>query len=331
MSDPAPLRIGILGAARIAPMALVRPAQEVPGVSLLAVAARDPERARSFARKHGIPRVHPNYDALLCDPEIDAVYNPLPNALHCEWTIRALKAGKHVLCEKPMAANAEEAERMAQAAADAGRLLAEAFHYRYHPLAARLREVIQGGSLGRVQQLEVHMCVPFMIPGDIRYRLDLAGGANMDLGCYVISLLRFLSDAEPEVTCAEARLSSPQVDRCMAAEYRFADGRSARTTCSLFSSSLLRMSARVQGERGELRVFNPFAPHYFHRLKIVTPEGSRVERVRGDSTYTCQLRAFLEAVRNGKPMPTDATDAIANMRVIDAVYERSGLAPRGRR
>ncbi|MCH6562782.1 MAG: Gfo/Idh/MocA family oxidoreductase [Myxococcales bacterium] len=331
MSDPAPLRIGILGAARIAPMALVRPARAVPGVTLLAVAARDPEKARAFARKHGIPRVHPSYDALLCDPEIDAVYNPLPNSLHCEWSIRALRAGKHVLCEKPMAANAAEAERMAQAAADAGRLLVEAFHYRYHPLAARLRELIESGALGRVQHLEAHMCVPFAIPGDIRYRFELAGGANMDVGCYVINLLRFLAAAEPEVTRAEARLSSPQVDRYMAAEFRFADGRTARMTCALFSASLLRMSARVQGERGELRVFNPIAPHFFHRLKVIGPEGSRVERIRGDSTYTYQLRAFLRAVREGKPMPTDATDAIANMRVIDAVYEKAGLRPRGLR
>src|SRR2546422_5295627 len=128
-----PLRFGILGAARIAPMALVRPAQRVPEASVLAVAARDPERARRFAARHGIPRVHPSYDALLADPEIDAIYNPLPNALHAPWTIRALAAGKHVLCEKPFAANAAEAGGMARAAERSGRGLMEAFHSRYHP------------------------------------------------------------------------------------------------------------------------------------------------------------------------------------------------------
>ena len=118
-----PLRFGILGAARIAPMALVRPARRVTEATVLAVAARDPERARQFAARHGIPRVHPSYDALLADPEVDAIYNPLPNSLHAPWTTRALAAGKHVLCEKPFAANAAEAEEMARAAARAGRVL----------------------------------------------------------------------------------------------------------------------------------------------------------------------------------------------------------------
>ncbi|MDP6243823.1 MAG: Gfo/Idh/MocA family oxidoreductase, partial [Myxococcota bacterium] len=130
-----PLRIGTLGAARITPPALVRPARELAGAEVVAVAARDPERARAFAAKHGIPRVHASYDALLADPEIEAIYNPLPNGLHCEWTLRALDAGKHVLCEKPLASNEQEATRMADAADRTGLVVAEAFHWRYHPLA----------------------------------------------------------------------------------------------------------------------------------------------------------------------------------------------------
>src|SRR5881296_1757159 len=155
-----PLRFGILGAARIAPMALVKPARRVPEATVLAVAARDPERARRFAARHGIPRVHQSYDALLADPEIDAVYNPLPNALHAPWTIRALAAGKHVLCEKPFAASVAEARSMAEAATRAGRVLMEAFHYRYHPLFARLRAIIGLGELGTVRHLEAHFCIP---------------------------------------------------------------------------------------------------------------------------------------------------------------------------
>lgn len=329
MSDGAPLRIGILGAARIAPMALVRPARQVPGASVVAVAARDPKRARIFASKHAIPRVHQTYDDLLSDPGIDAVYNPLPNSLHCEWSIRALRAGKHVLCEKPMAANAAEAERMAHVATETGLTLVEAFHYRYHPLAARLKGVIESGELGSVEHIEAHMCVPFLIPGDIRYRYELAGGATMDVGCYVINLVRFLAGSEPEVARAEARLSSPQVDRWMTAEFRFTDGRTAKITCSLCSIALVRLSAIVRGDRAEMRVINPFAPHFFHRLKLRGPKGTVVERAPGDTTYTHQLRAFVQAVRGEAPMPTDAADAIANMRVIDTVYEKAGLLPRG--
>ena len=147
MTNP-PLRFGILGAARIAPMALVRPAREGTGVEVVAVAARDERRARAFARRHRIPRTHGSYAALLADPEVDAVYVPLPNSLHAEWTIRALEAGKHVLCEKPLASNAAEAALVIEAAQRSGRLLIEAFHWRHHPLAARMREIVTSGELG---------------------------------------------------------------------------------------------------------------------------------------------------------------------------------------
>ncbi len=310
-------------------MALLRPARSVPEAAVVAVAARDPQRAQAFATKHGIARTHATYDALLADPEIDAVYNPLPNSLHCEWTIRALQAGKHVLCEKPIAANAAEAERMAEVAAQTGRLLVEAFHWRYHPLAARMKAIIDGGEIGAVRHIEAHFCIPLLRPGDIRYRLDLAGGATMDVGCYAISIVRFLAGAEPEVVRAAARLSSAGVDRAMQADLRFADGRTGRFTCALLSSVLLRASARVRGERGELRVVNPIAPQFYHRLTVRSDAGTRRERLRGEATYTCQLRAFVAAVRSGAPVPTGPADAIANMRVIDAVYTKAGLQLRG--
>jgi predicted dehydrogenase len=324
-----PLRLGLLGAARIAPMALVRPARAVPEAEVVAVAARDRSRAEAFARKHGIPRTCAGYDELIHDPGLDAVYNPLPNSLHCEWTIRALEAGKHVLCEKPLASNAGEAERMAETAEKTGRVLMEAFHWRYHPLAARMQEIVAGGELGRIEHVEASMCLPLILPGDIRYRLDLAGGALMDAGCYAVSAVRFLAGAEPEVVRAEARLSSPGVDRWMRAELRFPDGRSGRVTASLFSATLLRMEARVRGERGELFVRNPFAPQFFHRLTLRSPAGSRVERVRSEPTYTHQLRAFVRAVRGDGTVATDGRHGVANMRVIDAIYRAAGLAPRG--
>jgi predicted dehydrogenase len=328
--DARPVRIGILGAARIAPMALVRPARAVPEAEVLVVAARDRSRAEAFARKHGIPRTCASYDELVLDDGIDAVYNPLPNSLHCEWTIRALEAGKHVLCEKPLASNAEEAARMAETADTTGLVLVEAFHWRYHPLASRMQEIVASGELGRIQHVEAAMCIPMVLPGDIRYRLELAGGALMDAGCYAVSGVRFLAGAEPEVVRAEARLSSPGVDRWMRADLRFADGRTGRVTASLFSAALLRMQARVRGDRGSLYVLNPFAPQFFHRLKVRTTEGSRVERVRSEPTYTHQLRAFVRAVRGEAPVATDGRHGVANMRVIDAIYHAAGLSPRGR-
>jgi predicted dehydrogenase len=329
MPEISPLRIGILGAARIAPMALVRPARRVPEAEVVAVAARDPERARRFAARHGIPTVYESYDALLADPEVEAVYNPLPNALHARWTIRALEAGKHVLCEKPFAATVAEARAMAEAATRAGRVLVEAFHYRYHPLFARLRAIIGSGEIGEVRHLEAHFCVPILRPGDIRYSAELAGGALMDAGCYTVHLLRHLAAAEPEVVSARARWTRHGVDRALSATLRFPDGRTARLSCSLFSRWLLRASARIEGTAGRVLVLNPYAPQFFHRLRVVTAAGSRSERVAGSPTYDCQLRAFVAAVRHGVPVPTDAVDAIANMRVIERLYRAAGRPATG--
>jgi predicted dehydrogenase len=328
-SLPEPLRLGILGAARIAPSALVRPATRVDGVEVLAVAARDVTRAGRFAAKQRIPRVHSGYDALLADPEIEAVYNPLPNGLHCEWTLRALAAGKHVLCEKPLASNEEEARRMAEAAERAGLVLMEAFHWRYHPLAARLREIIDSGELGAVRHIDVATCVPMPLPGNIRFRYELGGGSMMDIGSYAVHILRFLAGSEPEVISAEARFSSPDVDRWMRAEHRFPDGTTGTTTASLMSARLLQISAKVEGESGRLSVFNPLAPHVYHHVRVKTRDGSRTERVAGDATYTCQLRAFRDAIRTGTPPATDGWDGVANMRVIDSVYRKAGMKVRG--
>jgi len=329
MNGNTKVRLGLLGAARIAPAALIRPARAVPGAWVVAVAARDPGRARAFAQRHGLLRVHETYEDLIQDPELDAVYIPLPNSLHAQWSIRALQAGKHVLCEKPMAANAEQAQQMAAVAAQTKRVLAEAFHYRYHPLAARIKAIVDSGELGTVRHLEAHFCVPLILPGNIRYRYELAGGATMDLGCYAINLLRYLAGAEPRVIKAQARLSSPQVDRFMRAELQFPDGRTGRFVCSLFSRILVRARAVVQGTEGELRVTGPFHPQLYHRLTVRRGQAVRCERVPGESTFTYQLRAFVEAVRGRGGMATNAEDAIANMRVIDAVYERAGLQRRG--
>ncbi|HEY2981377.1 MAG TPA: Gfo/Idh/MocA family oxidoreductase [Anaerolineales bacterium] len=329
MTDSRPVRIGILGAAAIVPMALTGPARSVADVEIAAVAARDPARARPFARKHRIPRVHATYADLLADPAIDAVYNPLPNGLHAEWTIRALRAGKHVLCEKPFASNADEAEQMARAAAETGLVLSEAFAYRYHPLAARMQAILASGALGRIQHFNAEFCFLLPSPGDIRFKYELAGGAMMDAGCYPVSLIRFLSGAEPDVVRAKARLLSPQVDRRMSADLSFADGRTAHLVCNMLSPQLFRSVVSVRGEAGELRVISPFQPHIFNRLTVRTRAGRRSEHVRGGNSYSEQLRAFVRAIRGQAKLNTDPADAIGNMRVIDAIYDKAGLKRRG--
>jgi predicted dehydrogenase len=323
------LRIGVLGAARIAPSALIRPAAKVPDAAVTAIAARAPERARSFAAKHGIPTVHTGYQELLDDKDVDAVYNPLPNALHAEWTLKALAAGKHVLCEKPFTSNAVEARAVADAAAASGLVVMEAFHYRYHPMAARMREILDSGELGPLRSVETSMCFPLPMFGDIRYSYPLGGGALMDGGCYALHLLRLLGGENPEVVSARATLRSPDVDRAMTAELRFPGGATGRITASMWSRRLLDFTARVQGERGELRIANYLAPHVWNRLTVRTAAGTRRERVRGGHTYTYQLRAFTDAVLNGGPVLTSAEDAVTTMGLIDDIYRAAGLRPRG--
>jgi len=322
------LRIGILGAARIAPTALVKPAGRTGRVVVTAVAARDRTKAEAFAKKHKIPRVLDSYADLIEDSEIDAVYNPLPNGLHGYWTIEAIKAGKHVLCEKPFTANADEARTVAAAAnGTPGLIVMEAFHYQYHPLAKRLVEIVRSGELGNITDIDVAFSAPLWRKGDIRYQLALAGGATMDMGCYPVSLLRLLAPG-PRVINASAKLSSPGVDRAMDAHFSLPDGGRAHIGCSMFSSSILRMHVDVIGDNGKVSVFNPFGPQYGHRMKVTTTLGSRRERFSRKATYDFQLEAFVAAVEDGGSIPTTATDAIRTMELIDSIYLAAGLPAR---
>ncbi|MGB0920113.1 MAG: Gfo/Idh/MocA family protein [Alphaproteobacteria bacterium] len=323
-----PLRIGILGAARITPSALLGPARKVEGVAVSAIAARDKNKAAAFATKHAIPTVHETYEALLADPQIDAIYNPLPNSHHGLWSIKALEAGKHVLCEKPLAANADEAAQMAEVAKKNGRILAEAFHWRYHPLAGRMKEIMASGRLGKIEHIEAHFCVPLLEPRNIRWRLDLAGGALMDTGCYTINMVRHLAEAEPHVVAAKAWKMREGVDRRVQAAFAFDDGRTGGILCSMAGWPLLRACVQVRGGDGVMTVQNPLAPQLYHSITIEDAHGREKQKVPGDATYTHQLRAFADWVGGGPAMVTDADDGIKNMAVIDAVYRAAGYAPR---
>jgi predicted dehydrogenase len=317
------VRIGILGAARIAPLVLINPARGNAEVVVAAVAARDVSRAQAFAAKHGIAQVHDSYEALIADPDLDAVYNPLPNGLHGRWTRAALTAGKHVLCEKPFTANAAEARQVAELAAKSDRVVMEAFHYRYHPLTLRAEQIIASGELGNLERVEAALC--FLLPkfSDIRYDYSLAGGATMDIGCYAVHMARTFGGSTPEVVSAQAKLRDSQVDRAMTAQLRFASGHTGRVRCSMWSSDLLQLSVKVVGDRGEMRVLSPVAP--FRRLSVRSVDGNRVERFPRRASHAYQLDAFAAAVLRGEPVRTTPEDAIENMTVIDAIYGAAGL------
>ena len=327
MPEKKPIRFGILGAARIAPDALIKAAHNAPEAEVVAVAARDPKRAQEFAATNKISRVLATYEDLVNDPELDVIYNPLPNSLHCEWTIAALRAGKHVLCEKPLASNAAEAERMSKAADETGKILGEAFHYRYHPLADRVRALISDGTLGRLVHVEGQFSVP--IPEtNIRFDWSLAGGATMDLGCYPLHMIHYFSGLTPRVLRAKAETGPKNIDIAMDVDLELAGGVTARMTCAMKKDSVISATFMARGDRGELRVINPIAPQRGHQLTLKTDAGEKSETVPGESTFTHQLRAFVKAVRGEAKFPTDGPEGVINMRVIDDVYRAAGLPPR---
>jgi predicted dehydrogenase len=324
------VRIGVLGCARITQQALIDAAGQVPEVEIVAVASRDGARAEAFAKTHGIPQAFAGYEALLASDDVDVVYNPLPNSLHAPWSIRALEAGKAVLCEKPLASNADEAKAMLEASCSTGRPLIEAFHYRHHPVAGFSAAKVRSGELGRLRRVAAVLDIPgrLLSADDIRFQNDLAGGATMDLGAYCINILRLVTDAEPAVTRASASITSPGIDGAMQGELLFPGGVEGSFECSLIHDHLTaRLS--IEGERGSLTAENPFLPQMGNSVSVTVDGVEQTERFDRTATYVFQLRSLIEVVRNGVVSPTSAADGVANMAVIDQVYSKAGLSPRG--
>ncbi|MCX5425250.1 Gfo/Idh/MocA family protein [Streptomyces sp. NBC_00078] len=335
MSDTVrgPLRIGVLGAARITERALIDPAR-TGGHRLVAVAARDRSRAEAFAAGHSVERVADSYAGLLADPEVEVVYNPLANGLHGPWNSAALAAGKHVLSEKPSASNAEEAAEVREAAAKAGTVFMEAFHYLFHPLTRRLHELLESGELGDLQRVETTVAIPAPADTDPRWSLPLAGGAVMDLGCYSLHAQRMLAPwagGAPRLARARGgeRAGAPGVDEWLDADLEFPGGASGSARCHM-AYDKLEMSCRIVGSRGEVHAPNFVLPQLDDRLVVRTAKGERTEHLGTRSSYTYQLEAFAARVREGVALPLDADDAVATMTLIDACYRVAGFEPRPR-
>ena len=322
---------GTLGAAGITPAALLQPAAKHAGVAVTHVAARDRTRAEAFAAKHDIPEVMADYAAVIASP-VDAIYVPLPPSEHAAWTIAALQAGKHVLCEKPFALSAAEATAMVEAAKDADRVLVEAFHYRYHPLFARVLEIIASGVLGPLQELEASFLVPVEDRSNFRWQPGRGDGALMDLGCYPLHWVRTVTGEEPEILEAHAEADAGGTDAAMSARLSFPGGASARIHCDMQSDVHFEAALSVHGRDGTLRVRNPLAPHLGNKLTLETADNKQTESIPGQTTYTHQLEHFLAACGGEKDAcPTSGLDSVGNMRAIDAIYAAAGLPPRQRR
>lgn len=323
------LRVGILGAARIAERAVVIPAR-ANGAQVVAVAARELTRAQAYAGRHGIPRAYGSYAELLADPDIDLVYNPSPNSEHVRWTLAALRAGKHVLSEKPFASNAAQARLVAAETGD--RLVFEGFHHRYHPAHRRLMELVGTGAIGEVTGLQVNMKFDCDDLGDIRWSWPLAGGSLMDLGCYHLHVAKDVAavlGGRLELRACSTTANpgaDPRVDATARVTGKLPGGGDFVLESSLEGPD--DRSVLVTGTRGTIR-----QPEFINvtgddRL-IVTIDGAETVEHHGTiSTYTHQFAALAATVQRGVPFPTDLGNAIEMMELVDQCYRLAGLPVR---
>ena len=323
------IRFGTLGAARITPAALIEPCKNIDEAVVSVVAARDRSRAEAFAQEHVIPNVVDSYDDVINHPDIDAVYNPLHIGLHHEWSIKALRAGKHVLCEKAIASNAKEAEEMASVAKETGLVLMDAFHYRYHPCFIRAKEVCDSGILGNISEIEAAFHVAGHLEDDIRTKYETAGGVTMDIGCYPISWVRHLTGEEPLEVSANAETGQPDVDLFLEADLTFPSGIVGHISGDMRNGGKTRADLTVTGSKGILHIWNPISPQHGTKFEVTVDDATTSETFDKRASYDYQLDAFIAAIEQGAALYTDADEAVHQMKAIDACYEAAGLPLRG--
>lgn len=329
MSDSRVLRIGILGAARIAPSAICVPALALSH-KLVALGSRNLEKANLFADRWGIENVVDGYDDLINHPDVDVVYNALPNSMHAKFNIAAMVAGKHVISEKPFASNFLEAKKVADVASSKGSKIIEAFHYRYHPAIMRAIEVAVSGEIGEITKVTSALNIPAPSEEDLRWQFELSGGAMMDLGCYSLHIQRHLSlslfNSELEVVSAQAREKKPNVDKFMSAVVSYANGAIGELSCDMDYSHFVS-PLRITGTKGEISLPSFVLPGVDDRVIVKSRVSERTEYLGNVSSYTWQLAAFAEYVRGGDVL-TGIADALANAEAIDKIYTAAGMQPR---
>ncbi|MCJ1688358.1 Gfo/Idh/MocA family protein [Rathayibacter sp. VKM Ac-2927] len=321
------IRIGLLGAAGIAPQALVNPARRRGDVSVVAIAARDGAAAERFAAENGVPTALQGYQALLGLDEVDLVYVALPPSEHARWSIAAMEAGKDVLCEKPITMDAEEAVEVAAVAARTGRLVMEAFHDHYHPLTGRILDLVQSGAIGDTVSISAAFTAdnPFS-PSSLRHVPELGGGALMDLGCYPVHWIRTIGGAEPIVVSASHIAGPLGADETIDADLELPGGVDVRLHASMAARSAFAAPLTVVGTRGRLHVDNLVLPHLGHSVSLERDGRSDRLTVGGRETYDHELDAVVQALESREEPATGPADFVATMRVIDQIRLAAGVA-----
>ncbi|WP_159518176.1 Gfo/Idh/MocA family protein [Sunxiuqinia indica] len=321
----AKIKWGILSTAKIGVTKVIPAMQKGQYCEVTAIASRNIEKANQAADQLDIPKRYASYEDLLADPEIDAIYNPLPNHMHVYWTMKALEAGKNVLCEKPIGMNADEAKALADAVKKYPELkVMEAFMYRFHPQWEKTYELIQSGAIGNVITVQSFFSYYNVDPHNIRNKPDVGGGALMDIGCYCISFPRFLFDEEPsEVTGQMDFDPALKTDRLTSGLLSFPSGKTSSFTCA--TQLMPHQQTNILGNQGHIVVEIPVnaPPEEKTRITLRTKEKTETFTFEPIDQYTIQGDAFSNAILRNEPVPTPLTDAIGNMQVIDAIIESS--------
>ena len=313
------LRWGLLSTARIN-RALLPPLRSSPRNELTAVASRDLEKAKEYAKERNIPRVFGSYEAMLADPDVDVIYNPLPNSMHTEWTIKAAQAGKHVLCEKPLANTVEEVDAITEAAQKAGVVVMEAFMYRHHPQTLKVKEMIDGGAVGKLQVVRGSFMFKIGSEDDVRLNASLGGGSIWDIGCYPISYTRLIVGEEPvEVFGWGMFGSASRVDEIFAGQMRFANGVFAQFDSGFHSPQ--RVGLDLVGDKGNLFVFQPFTPRL--NEKMILRDGAKEEVIvtPGEDLYLGEVENMADAILSGAPIRMSLADSRNNVLTIQKFLE----------
>jgi xylose dehydrogenase (NAD/NADP) len=308
---------GVLGTARIS-RSIIPPMRASTRHDLVAVASRDRARGEAYAREWDIPRVHTSYETLIDDPEIDAIYNPLPNALHAAWTIRAVRAGKHVLCEKPLATTVADVDAIAREAKAAGVVVAEAFMYRHHPQTLRLKALVDERAIGRLRLIRSAFTFPLTRSGDVRWEPALGGGSLWDVGCYPVSIARLLAGVEPHEVFGRSRQGAEDVDEAFTGQMALGE------VIAQFDAGFrapLRTHLEVVGSEGVITASAPFKPGVDARLLLSRGDATEVVAVEHQPLYLGELDDLADAATLGREPRVGLADSRGNVATIVALYE----------
>jgi Predicted dehydrogenases and related proteins len=312
------LRWGILSTARIND-ALLNPLRVSRRNQLVAVSSRTQDKAEAYARKIKIKRAYGSYPALLADPEIDVIYNPLPNHLHAEWTIKAVQAGKHVLCEKPLALTIQEVDAISGASEKYGKVVAEAFMYRTHAQSLKVKEIVESGKLGKVKLIHGSFTFVMTNPDDYRWNPEMGGGGLWDIGCYPLSFMRMVLSTEPLEVYGRELKGPSGVDEVFAAQMRFPNDIFAHFDCSI--KVPFHVFMEIIGDEGTLIIPKPFNPGAREKLFLIKGNKTETIALKGTDPYVSEVEDMSDAILLGRPTRVSLADSRGNVAVIQALFE----------